>query len=422
MRPLPTTKDMTAAQPTKTVSPPAVRTRPGDTRRVPTWLNGLFALTALYFFLCAIKVMGSGLKTLAKDPGMEEKIREFFRWADNPVAALLASVVVTSVVQSSSFTTSLIVVLAADGIIDLETAVYAVMGANIGTSVTGVLVSLGNVRIRRQFRRSFQAALVHDIFNWLTVLLLFPLEWITSAMSADGRGVLGRFAFWMSESIGIGKMEKMTNPVSVVTGPVVDGLKHVARFIHDSNTFVGTALAVAGLVMLFAALVCLVVNLKGALLRRMEGLFRRVFFRNDGTSYVVGVVTTVLVQSSSVSTSIFIPLCGAGAVKWMRVLPFMLGANLGTTVTGLIAATAKIGTPTGTIAVAVALSHVTFNLVGSAVWYPLRRVPTGIARWYGRLAARSKRYAFLFLVLVFFVIPLIGLAVTEILLRMTAAS
>ena len=406
---------------TDTPSNPPLLSRATNERSSPAWLNGLFALSALYFFLCAIKIMGKGLKILAKDPEMDQRIKEFFSWADNPLAALLSSVLVTSIVQSSSFTTSLIVIMAADEVIDLKTAVYMVMGANIGTSVTGVLVALGNLRIRRQFRRAFQAALVHDIFNWLTVLTLFPLEWITSALSDDGRGVLARFAFHMAESLGIGKMEKATNPISVITHPVVNGVKHTAEAINKDSTFVGTTLAIIGLVMLFTALIFLVLNLKGALLRRMEGLFRRVFFRNDSTSYVVGIITTVLVQSSSVSTSIIIPLCGAGVVKFKRVFPFMLGANLGTTVTGLIAATAKIGTPAGVIAVAVALAHVSFNLLGSALWYPLRSVPMGIAVWYGKLAARSKRYAFLFLLLVFFVIPLIGLAITEFILGMSSS-
>ena len=67
-------------------------------------------------------------------------------------------------------------------------------------------------------------------------------------------------------------------------------------------------------------------------------------------------------------------------------------------------------------AVAVAISHVTFNLIGTAIWYPLRRVPLGLARWYGKLAAKSKRYAFVFLFVIFFLIPLVGIGLTQLLL------
>ena len=77
------------------------------------------------------------------------------------------------------------------------------------------------------------------------------------------------------------------------------------------------------------------------MLQKVERFFTRVFFRNDLTAYIVGTITTILVQSSSVTTSLIVPLAGAGAVKLKRVYPYTLGANLGTTVTGVIAATAN---------------------------------------------------------------------------------
>ena len=58
-----------------------------------------------------------------------------------------------------------------------------------------------------------------------------------------------------------------------------------------------------------------------------------------------------------------------------------------------------------------------FNCIGTIVWYPLRGVPIGIAQWYGRLAARSKKYAVLFLA-AFIVLPVAGLVITEIVKRL----
>lgn len=81
---------------------------------------------------------------------------------------------------------------------------------------------------------------------------------------------------------------------------------------------------------MFAALVFMVQNLRGALLRHMDGLFRTYFFRTDARAYGVGVISTVLVQSSSITSSLMVPLAGAGVVRLRRVLPFMMGANLGT--------------------------------------------------------------------------------------------
>ncbi len=377
---------------------------------MPAWIRGLMAGVFLYFFLCSIKIMGAGLKTLGKaSPWLEDLLA----WGDqNPFLALFSAVLITAIVQSSSFTTSLIITLVAAGSLKVETAVYAVMGANIGTSVTGIIVSLGNVRLRRQFRRAFTAALVHDIFNLLTVAVLFPIEWIGSTFAANGQGPLTRFAIWLAHTMGLDAMEKPTNPISVITKPVTSGVEWVFESMIETPATQGIVVAVAGLLLLFASLVMMVTNLQGALLSRIEGLFRRVFFRNDAAAYTIGTITTILVQSSSVSTSLIIPLAGAGAVKLKRVFPFMLGANLGTTVTGVIAATAA---PVEA-AVAVAISHVTFNLIGTSIWYPLRRVPLGLARWYGKIAARSKRYAFVFLFVIFFIIPLIGIGITELLI------
>ncbi len=388
-------------------SPPVSLTQSAPRSETPAWLNGIFAAVCLYLFLCAINIMGSGLKSVGNSTDWLEKL---LAQAHNPFVALMGSVIVTAIVQSSSFTTALIITLVAAGQMSTEDAVFAVMGANIGTSVTNILVAFGNVRIRRQFRRAFTAALVHDIFNWLTVAILFPLEWISKAISGDV-GLLTRFSMLMTDLLGLEASDKPNSPIKAVTKPVVNAFKWLADRISDVEVTQGTILAVLGLLLLFLALGFMVKNLKGALLRRIEGLFTRVFFRNDLTAYIVGTLTTILVQSSSVTTSLIVPLAGAGAVKIKRVFPYTLGANLGTTITGVIAASAN---PVAG-AVTVAVAHVTFNLVGTSIWYPLRRIPIGTARWYARLAAKSKRYAFVFLFGVFIVLPMVGLIVTHVL-------
>ena len=392
--------------------PPTPLTRPAPAREHPAWLRGIYAAVCLYFFLCAINVMTGGLKTMAhaEDSAWLDGL---FAHADNPFVALMAAVFITAIVQSSSFTTSIIIAMAAAGNLDVRAAIFAVMGANIGTSVTGIIVSLANVRIRRQFRRAFTAALVHDIFNLLTVAVLFPIEWAF--------GLLARLAGLIAGGMGLQIPGKHDSPIKTITKPVVGFFEWAADLVFSSPAGAGTMVAVAGLVLLFLSLLLMVTNLKGALLRRIEGLFRSFFFRNDFAAGVVGTLTTVLVQSSSITTSLIVPLAGAGAVKISRVFPYMLGANIGTTVTGVIAALAVVDDP-GTavnekgIAASVAASHVLFNILGIGIWYPLGRVPIGLAQWYGRLAADSKRYAFIFLLTVFVIIPVIGLLITELIL------
>ena len=426
--------EATASQPG---SSPTPLTQPSPARQSPAWLSGIYAGVCLYFFLSAINVMGSGLKMLGKHSDWLENLLSA---GSNPFAALMGSVLVTSFVQSSSFTTSLIITLVATGQMPVETAVFAIMGANIGTSVTNIIVALGSLRIKKQFKRAITAALVHDFFNWLTVAVLFPMEWISSAMRSDGMGYLTLFSSKLATTMGLQEIEKPNSPIKVITKPVVNlfnslgelavpvldwvgtillklqflGIDKIGTKITDGiqtnpKAWTGSIIAIFGLMILFTSLILMVANLKGALLRRIEGLFTRLFFRNDLTSYIVGTITTILVQSSSVTTSLIVPLAGAGAVKLKRVYAYTLGANLGTTVTGVIAATAN---PVAA-AVTVAVAHVTFNLIGTAIWYPLKFIPIGGAKWYGRLAAKSTRYAILFLILVFFVFPALGWFITS---------
>ncbi len=379
-------------------SSPTPLSQPSSTREIPAWLNGIYAGACLYFFLAAINVMSSGLKT------MGSQIKQFLDQAHNPVVALMGGVLVTAIVQSSSFTTSLIITLVAAGQMDLETAIFAVMGANIGTSITNNLVSGFMMRIKDQFRRGYAAALMHGNVNLLTVAILFPIEWISGSLSTTGQGWLTQFSMWSAGALGISSQQKPNSPIKAITKWVVDWFDWVAGLFTSNAQTQGTILAVMGLALLFLTLVLMVKNLKGALLRRVEGLFSSILFRNDFTAWVVGIISTVFVQSSSVTTSLMIPLAGAGAVKSKRVFPFMLGCNIGTTVTGVLAASAN---PVAA-AVGVAICHVMFNVVGCAVWYPLRFIPIGLARWYAELAATSRRYYFLYILVVFILIPSLG--------------
>ncbi len=380
-------------------------------REVPAWLRGIYAGICVYLFLAALGVMGSGLGTFGD---ASDFLSTLFAYGENPFIALLAGVLVTMIVQSSSFTTALIVALVASGEMRLGTAVFAIMGANIGTAVTGVIVALANMRIRRNFRRSFSAALMHDFFNMLTVLIIFPIEWISGLLHDSGRGLFTRFASWLAELIGLDEVARPGSPIKVITEPVVSMSNSLAGLFTATPAAHGLVVAALGMLLLFIALIFMVKNLRGALLRHMDGLFSTYFFRSDLRSYSVGLLATVLVQSSSITSSLMVPLAGAGVVRLRRVLPYMMGANLGTTLTTVLAATAN---PVAA-AMTVALFHVMFNLTGTAVWYPLRRIPFRMAVWYGKLAANKTRYAFLFLIGLFLVVPAVGIGVVELVMSL----
>ena len=97
---------------------------------------------------------------------------------NNPVVGVMIGVLVTVLVQSSSTSTTIIVGLVATDV-PVKTAIPMIMGANIGTSVTNTIVSFTQMSDREEFKRAFAAATVHDMFNWLTVILLVVVEQIT---------------------------------------------------------------------------------------------------------------------------------------------------------------------------------------------------------------------------------------------------
>ena len=383
----------------------------------------LLVFVLLYAFLGGMRMMGDGLKGLGENPDFDKAesvseknlpyrgvVYDIFAYADNPLVGLFVGILATSIFQSSSFTTSFAVSLVVTTPLTLHQAIFIVMGANIGTSVTNVGVSFTHVRRKDEFQRAYSAAIVHDFFNVLSVLLLFPVEWIVWART--GRGLLERLAAYMSSVFYSGATtgQKPTNFIKEAVKPLVTGVDWVLTDgLGLGDVSANITMAVLGVAFLFVALILLTTVLKSLVMTRVEQFFDKVLFRNAATAYLVGLILTATVQSSSITTSLAVPLVGAGLLTIYQVYPYTLGANLGTTVTALIASFATSADTMGQaqVGVALAFSHMLFNLIGSAVWYPLRCVPIRMANGWGRLAAGSKRYAVLHLLIFFFVLPLL---------------
>jgi len=392
-------------------------------QRQPAWkvaVKVLLVLVLLYFFLGGMAMMGEGLKTLGKNPDYDkqhpaEGVREYsdavyevFKYADNPLVGLFVGILATSIFQSSSFTTSFAVSLVVTTPLTLHQAIFIIMGANIGTSVTNTGVSFTHVRRREEFERAYGAAIVHDFFNTLSVLLLFPTEWLVWRLT--GKGLLERLAGWMASAFysGAPTGQKPTNFLKEAVEPLVQGVAWLLEGgLGLGHVAAGITLTVLGVVFLFAALLFMTTVLRSLVMKRVERFFDKVLFRNALTAYVVGLVLTAIVQSSSITTSLAVPLAGAGLLTLRQIFPYTLGANLGTTVTALVAsfATAADTPAQAQVGVALAFSHMLFNVIGSLVWYPLRFVPIGIAKWWSRQAARSRHFAVLHITLFFFVLP-----------------
>jgi hypothetical protein len=161
---------------------------------------------------------------------------------------------------------------------------------------------------------------------------------------------------------------------------------------------------IVALALLFVALKLLVDLLKALMSGRAERVLHRRCSARPSRPSRRGCVMTVMVQSSSITTSVMVPLVAAGIVTLEQVFPFTIGANIGTTVTALIAALS-----TGSLAaVTVAFSHMMFNICGTLIIYvppPIRALPLAAARALGRLTVETALYAVAYVVVVFFVLP-----------------
>ena len=359
-------------------------------------LVGLVAV--LFLFFVSLELMGESVKLLGR--GFAENL---LRTTANPFVGLFIGILATSLVQSSSTVTSMTVGIVAGGGLSVAGAIPIVLGANVGTSVTNTIVSLGHIARKDEFGRAMGAATVHDFFNLLAVALLFPLELITGFLTKSSQSLTTA----LSDVGGA----QMLDFVDVFTAPVVDVL---VRLMLNS----GVLVLILGVLFLFLSLRYLVRLLRSLLLGRSERLINQFLFGPAPIALAFGILVTIMVQSSSITTSITVPLVGAGLVTVTQIFPFVVGANVGTTVTALLAALVLSGSgdSTGYAALQVAFAHLVFNCCGVLIFLPikrLRQIPVRMAEWLGLLVVKNRTYAFGYIALIFFVLPLIVILMTR---------
>jgi sodium-dependent phosphate cotransporter len=333
--------------------------------------------------MVSIQLISSSFKLLGNDFA-----KELLAPTANPLVALLIGILATAVVQSSSATTSIVVGMVAAGSLGISGAIPIIMGANIGTTVTNTIVSLGHISRKQEFKRALAGATMHDFFNLSAVLLFFPLELLFHPIE--------KIAGFLSQSFaGMGGLT-FVSPLKVAVSPVAK----LAVLAMGANPWIVLVVALA---LLLVSLRGIVSSIKTIALEKIEAFLDVYLFRNAATAFLFGLIFTAVLQSSSITTSLIIPLIGAGALAVRKAFPYTLGANIGTTVTALLASLA-LGVPA---ALTVALAHLTFNILGVAVFYPLRRIPIGLAERFAEIASSYTHFALIFLATVFYFFPLI---------------
>lgn len=372
-----------------------------DKNTIKTYLKIILVIASLYMFLVSIGLMSAAFKGFGKTFA-----ENLLKTTSNPFVGLFIGILATSIVQSSSTTTSIVVGMAASGIITVSNAIPIIMGANIGTTVTCVLVSLAHITRREEFRRAFAGSTMHDFFNMICVAIMFPLELAT--------GFLQKAATFLSSIfVNIGGI-KFTSPIKIATKPMIDIIKKLfSEGLNLSHNLSNSLILSFSIIILFFSLYYLVKLMKSLVVNRTESVLDGILGVNGATAIIIGVVFTSIVQSSSVTTSLLVPLIGSGILTLEVAFPVTMGANIGTTTTAMLASFAT-GNPA---AVTIAFVHFLFNMTGVLVIYPIkifRQIPINLARWLGDLAYRKRRYAIIYVLSIFFIIPSLLIVISKI--------
>ena len=365
---------------------------------IPTLLRALFVIALLYLFLTGVELLGGGFKNLGKD-----LVDGLFEGVSNPVGGLFVGLLATVLVQSSSVSTSVIVGLVAAGVVNTGDAVPMIMGANLGTTVTNTLASLGHVRHDVEFKRAFAAATVHDLFNILAVIVFLPIELIT--------GYLSSTATWLTDTLIGSSGSDFKSPLKEAVKLPAKWVKELLSSMGSQGDIKGVLMIAIGLLFIFISLAYITKNMRLLVADRVETAINHALGAGSGmVAILLGAIITISVQSSSITTSVLVPLAASGVLTLQNIYPVTLGANVGTTVTALLASLAT-GSPA---AVTVAIVHTLFNISGIIVFYPfqkLRQIPINLANRIADIAVERRSLALAYTLIAFVIVPLLGVLI-----------
>ncbi len=354
----------------------------------------LLVLSLLFIFLIGVQTLSSSFKLLGG--GFAEGLLNL---SSNPFTSLMAGMLATVLFQSSSVTTSIIVGLVSSGALGFEGAIPMIMGANLGTSVTNTFVSLGYIRNNSNFKNAFAAATIHDFFNILSVIVILPIELAT--------GFLSKFSLFIANSLyGISGNLKYSSPLKVAIKPFSKAIQVFSqKILGFEDLWAGIVMGIIAAAIIVGALT-LIVKIMNVLVENHRGeIIEKLLSHNAYLTILFGALLTVAVQSSSITTSLLVPMAGSGVLTLETIFPITVGANIGTTATALLASL------TGNVfGLAIAFVHFLFNVTGTLIWFvPLkfRTIPLYCARKLGESVERNRLIGPGYIALVFFLFPIL---------------
>ena len=353
----------------------------------------LSIIVVLVLFLISIDLLVTSLGRVGK-----ETVESVLEVTANPFVSLFIGLLITALIQSSSTTTSMIVAMVASGSLDMHRAIPIIMGANIGTTLTNNIVSLTFITKKKKFRRAFSTATLHDHFNILVTIVLFPLQYNYN------------FLGMISEKISYFLTYDYPIEDDVFYSTVSFSNLMISDYVLDLLVYPILGLVIAG-ILLFGSIKLLTRVIYRTFIGSTRLKIQNLIFKNPFKSFGWGTILTATIQSSSITSSIVVPLVATGKIKFRHVYPFIVGANIGTTITALLAALFK--TPE---AVSIAVAHFMFNLIGGVIFLLIpfiNRVPVALANLLGDMCLKYRIISVIYIIITFFLLPFAFIYMTK---------
>ncbi len=348
---------------------------------------GIKLTLLVLFFLISLQLLILSCKTLNM-----HIVGQIVVVTSNPFVALFIGILITALVQSSSTITAMIVAVVASDILPLSQAVFLIMGANIGTTLTSTLVSLGHITSKKEFRKAMAAATAHDFFNIFTAFLLFPAEYYFSFLSNTALYIatfLGKY-----NSLGL---EYIFNPFVMLWD---SSAKFLFYYVLGKQVYLSFFVA---LLMLFFVIRAIAYLAKNTLETHSPNILEKYLFATPLKSLFSGIFITALLQSSSLVTSLAVPIVAHNKTSVKKIFPFLMGANIGTTITALMASAGQ-----NHFALSIALTHLLFNVIGVLIFFPIPQIRLFIvntARSLGKISTKNRWVGLAYITTVFFLVP-----------------
>lgn len=335
----------------------------GDSVLLSFWgmlVRWLIVLAATGMIVLALAALSQSLR--AVESGRTDAL---FSLATNPLAGLLTGLIITAVIQSSTTTTTVSIAAVASGTLPVAAAVPIIMGANIGTSLTPCVVALGFIARRQEYTRAMTLAATHVLVNAVLVCVLLPLELVAHPLE--------RLAAAGSRALIPNPNQELSSATYVATflQPAMGRLFGAAAARGVPVWAAAVAVAVGAAVVLLLCLWLLRAQLQVLLAARQHLLFEHSTSTADGVSFVIAGTLTALIHSSTAVVGSMTPAAATGLLSPRAALPMVLGANVGTTLTPLVAIVAVPG-QYSQFALEAALIHLLFNLCGALLFMPTR--------------------------------------------------